>query len=488
MKATTLVNRFASTSALKDSVETIVKDENGETVGSYYLNDNKHPFKKYVHFRFILKPDGSLWHDGNLFMLHKIKKSPAFSNPSFQRYEQALREFISYCDESGTDYWNPTEEYDAPTDRFKKHLENTGRSATTGEKLMPIITAFYEWMKASNGFSSEVPLWREIKIKNPKPEYGGGEYISVKDVCKFDGNNQKSDGVYIYDGGKLRPLSREEEKIILKTVNEIGNPEFRILFSLALMTYARKQTLLTLRLHHILNALKDQQLESLPATLDEVDKWKQSIKWPEDLDELSIVVGKGHNADVKGGKTSYTVTIRGWLWKRIVTYMVSERAFARRKLAIPQKTKLDQYLFLTSHGNAMYHAKSDLNYEDRKSLGVEDLHTGNALDQFMKTLRERLRLKGHNIEFHFHCLRATGGVRFLENRSNTKNGYANRTAWLMDIQALQKLMNHADISSTWHYLEYLYFREKIPEAVEKANEYQLELMSLYDLDTMNWSA
>jgi hypothetical protein len=485
MKANTLVNRFASTSPLKDSIKTTITNENDEVVGTYYLNNHKQPFNEYAHFRFILKPDGSLWHDGNLFMLHKIKKNSNFSNASFQRYEQALREFIAYCEESHTDYWHPREEYDAPTDRFKKHLENTDRSATTGEKLMPVITAFYEWMKERNGFSNDIPLWREKTIKNPRPENGRGEYITIKDVCKFDGNNQKSDGVYLYDGGKLRPLTREEEKIILNTVNEIGNPEFKILFPLALMTYARKQTLLTLRLHHILDAIKGNKINSLPATLDEVENWKRSIRWPEDLEELSIIVGKGHNADVKGGKTNYTITIRGWLWKRIVTYMVSERAFSRRKLAIPQKSEVDQYLFLTSHGNAMYHAKSDLNYNDRKELGLEDLHTGNALDQFMKTLRERLRLKGHDIEFHFHCLRATGGVRFLENRSNNKKGYANRTAWLMDIQALQKLMNHADISSTWHYLEYLYYSEKIPETVKKADKYQLEIMSLYDSGTKN---
>ena len=68
-------------------------------------------------------------------------------------------------------------------------------------------------MKEKNGFTNNIPLWRETTIKNPRPEYGRGEIYSIKDVCKFDGNNQKSDGVYIYDGGKLHPLTRDEEKL-----------------------------------------------------------------------------------------------------------------------------------------------------------------------------------------------------------------------------------------------------------------------------------
>lgn len=491
MRTVILLNKYASTSPHKDSEKTSILNDNDGTVHTYYLTNHRHSFHKYTHFRFILKPDGSMWHDGTLFMFYKIKANPGFSDARFSTYEQALREFIAFCEESGTDYKNPIAEYDAPTDRFKRYLIATKRSASTGEKLMPVITAFYEWMMEMNGMpnhlqENQVPLWREIKYKSHKTQYRGSEYTTVKNVCKFDGNNQKSDGIYIYDGGKLRPLTREEEIIILKTVNEIGNPEFQNIFHLALMTYARKQTLLTLRLYHILNALDDQKIDSLPTSLEDVKQWKQQIKWPEDKAELKMRVGAGADADVKGGTTTYTITIRGWLWKRIVTYMISERAFKRRALARPQKTELNQYLFLTDKGNAMYHAKSDVNYHNIKALGVANLHYGNALDQFMTKLHSRLKSKGHNIKFHFHCLRATGGVRFLENRASDKKSYANRSAWLMDVQALQKLLNHRDISSTWHYLEYLYKGEKIPETIEKADQYTFDLMSLYDSEIKNW--
>jgi hypothetical protein len=487
MRTTTLVNRFASTSSYQESAEQHILKEETQDVYTYYLNNHRHSFHEYPHFRFILKPDGSLWHDGNLFMFHKVKQFPGFSDESFTRYEQALREFIAFCEESRTDYWNPTEEYDAATDRFKKHLEENERSPSTIERLMPVITAFYEWMKEKNGFDSEIPLWREEQVRNPHPEFGGGEYYTIKDVCKADGNNQMSDGAYIYDKGKLRPLSRKEEQIILKALDKIGNPEYRLVFHLGLVTFARKQTILTLRLHHILDALPGQKIDSFPRTLEDVAEWKRSIKWPDDLVELPMLVGKGHNADVKGGKTNYTITIRGWLWKRIVTYMLSHRAYERRLLATPKNNELDQYLFLSDEGNPMYHAKNDPGYHDRTKRNTEEIQRGNSLDQFIKTLRQHILRRGYDIEFHFHCLRATGGVRFLESRAEGKKSYS-RFEWAGDLRALQKLMNHADPSSTLGYLEYIEVNKRIEETIDKANEYQLELMSLFDSGTRSRSA
>jgi hypothetical protein len=60
------------------------KDQKEET---YYIDPDRDSFLvNYNHFRFIRDSDGSLWSDGNLYLLYKIELHPDLSADRFHRH------------------------------------------------------------------------------------------------------------------------------------------------------------------------------------------------------------------------------------------------------------------------------------------------------------------------------------------------------------------------------------------------------------------
>jgi len=489
MGTITITNRIANLTQVTNSIENYIYDnDTGEAIHKYYLSDSNQSFHEYNHFRFIYKADGSLWHEANLFMFDYVKKQPGFSKSSFETYEQALREFIAFCEplKDGKltkfiDYEKADREMDAPTHRFRKHLiktrVDTKVSITAIDRFMPPVCAFYDW-KMKRGHKFNVDLWKETTVRNP---YNGEEMIT-RDVCQY--THSASDGQYIYDNGKLRPLTIHEERLIRKALIKIGNPEYRFIFNIALNSMARKQTILTLRLRDILGAIPG-RIEDMPKSLDEVPKWLNKIMWPSEMQDCSIIVGKGHGADVKNDNKNFSIKIKGWLLKKLVIYMTSQRAFERRALAFPQKSELDQYLFLSDKGNPMYHANNDPGKHNRKMRRTAEAQDGNSLDQFINNeLRPWLRRRGYDIEFHFHCLRATGAVRFLEERGRKNNHRSySPIEWSADIQALRQLMGHSNSDTTIRYLIYMDTNDTLGKVVDDAGEWYIEMMSDWDENT-----
>lgn len=488
METVTITNRIASLTPAKDAIEQSLFDlKTGEFIDSYFLINSRNSFHKYHNFKFIYKTDGTLWHEANLFIMDHIKKRPSFSLDSINTYEQALREFIAYCeplDKNGkrevfVDYKKALIENYAPTHRFREHLIETKiktkKSLKAVERLMPPVCAFYEWLiENGNKLEFDVPLWNEKVVS-----YKGREMI-VRDVCQYE--NRKSDGQYVYDDGMLRPLTIYEERMIRRAVTAIGNPEYKMIFFVALNSMARKQTIMTLRIRNILNAMQG-KVEKIPDTHEDAVKWLRSITWPSDMADCSILVGRGHGADVKGNNKNYPIKIKGWLLKQLVVYMVSERAYERRAKSFQQKTELDEYIFLTDDGNPMYHAESDPGYYDKKKRRTAEPQKGNGLDQFINNeLRPWLRLRGVDIEFHFHCLRATGAIRFLEERARKANrrGYS-QAEWASDIEALSRLMGHSSTETTYHYLNYMSSNETLNKTVDDVGEWYFEQLN-------QWSA
>ena len=285
----TITNRTATLNPSKESIEqALFNFKTGEYIDSYYLTNNTNSFNEFNRFKYIYKSDETLWHEANIFLIDYIKKKPSLSLDRIKTYEKALREFISFCeplDENGVrkvfiDYHKAEHENYAPTHRFRQYLIDnkvkTKKSETAVERLMPPICAFYEWM-LDNGNKFDVPLWKENIVLRD-----GVERVS-KDVCKY--LYRKSGGEYVYDDGKLRPLSLYEERMILKGVNAIGNPEYRLIFFIALNSMARKQTILTLRIRNILSALPE-NVEQIPESVEDVDIWLRTITWPSDMADL----------------------------------------------------------------------------------------------------------------------------------------------------------------------------------------------------------
>ena len=454
-------NRFVSTRKVKNAIECYIWDQENDMIETYYqIPNNNQNLHEYSHFRFVLDKDGALWSDANLFLLYKVKDNPKLSPSRMKYFVDNLTKFKEFCDNYDTDYLKPVGFNDTPTHRYRNYLEHvTDKTPKAAKRCMQAVTIFYEWMFEYNGFSTPFPLWKEKIVPNKK-----GWPVKVKDVCQFIGEKHRepTTSTYVTDEEHLRPLSDKEQNALLDALARIGNPEYTIIFYIALESMARKQTILTLRLHHFVDSLPESYSPK------DIDKWFKILTWPSDVERKTIMVGLGQDADSKKGRyESYPIYIFGWLWKRIIVYIVSQRAFKRRSKALPQDNELKQYVFLTQSGHAMYHAKNYLYYNDIAKTGLNEVHEGNCLDQWISgTLKKTLKNTGNDFEFWFHCIRATAAKNFLEMKRKANGEYTNFTMWRQDIEELAKRMNHSSTLTTEGYLHYLIKNEQLPKEAE----------------------
>ena len=477
LPSATIRNIFVSTRPVKNAEEVNISDEHGEIVETYYhVKNSSQRFNMYSHFIYVFNSDGSLWGDANLFLFYKVKKNPKLSPRRMRLFASALTEFQVYCAESKTAYKDHKDwDYeDTPTHRFRNHLIDR-RSPKTGKRIMSVIAQFYEWLLSEGGLITSFPLWdaKQVTTKN-------GYVVTTKDICQFPGEktSEETTETYVTDGEHLRPLSEPEQEAILQAVREIGNPEYKLAFYISLESKARKQTILTLRLHHFVKSLP------VSASAEDVHAWFKTITWPEDTDEEKIMVGTGYDADSKKGKfESYPIYIHGWLWKRVVVYIASQRAFARRRKALSQKEELKQYLFLSQRGNAMYHAKNDLYCNNLGELGLKSLKEGGALDKWIdETLKPKMEENGHSFPFKFHDLRATSAANFLKTKRKMNGSYRDKNAWYDDIEELSIRMNHSSTDVTWGYLKHKSLEEEKPMVQANYEVEMVRLISCFDDD------
>ncbi len=475
---------FISTRKVKNSNIEYITNAEGEILEEYYFATNgSEKIITYNFFKFVLNYDGSLWEDANLFLYYKIRMNPKFSQSSMINYHVWLTHFKLFIDEQKIAYSDSTDwgYNDTAVHKYRNYLIKIGKSPSQSKKAMKVVTAFYEWMQEENNFESIYPLWN-AKIVTTRV----GRTVITKDVCQFSGL-KSIDGKtkeYVEDGERLRPLNDHELDTILEVLNDYGNPEYKLIFYLALETFARKQTILTLRLWHILEAVPGCKITDLPKSSNKkhVDNWLKKIKWPEDNDELSMQVGDGYDADSKRGRyENYPIYIHGWLWKLLVTYIVSERAFKRRSKAPKQEGSLHQYFFLSQNGNAIYHAKNDKYYNNLSDIGMIYLAKGNTLDKFIdRTLKNKIEEKGKSIAFYFHCLRATGAAMFLKAKRKENGEYKNMANWENDIEELANRLNHSSTNTTQGYLKYLIRNEELPKVQARYENKLFSLIKKYE--------
>ncbi len=344
-----ITNCYIETKKIKDAqLYEMNNPETGEIQDSYYIvRNHSQLFYDYHHFVFILNPNGSLWVEGNLYLKWKVENNPTISHSRIKFIASVLRKFKSFCDitdQSGnktTNFLEPAGYENTPTHRFHKFLLKSEYSAQSGKNFMAVVCDFYQWMMDHNGFVSPFPLWNSkmVPIKT-------GKIVEVRDVCQFIGTKTYSPNSqnHITDGDILRPLNQQEQVVLEKAYTILENPEYKLAYWISKESMARKQTVLTLRLHHFIGSLPDSYQKN------DIDKWYHSLNLPNDTEELSIMIGKGHDADSKKGLyEAYPIYIHGWLYKRVIQYIVSKRAFQRRSKALSQdeNNPLKQYVFLT---------------------------------------------------------------------------------------------------------------------------------------------
>lgn len=409
----------------------------------------------FLHFPILINSDGSIWKHGSLYFLHKLKAYTKPSHKTLDTIASDLKIFKEFCENEEIDYTCATRRALRPTYLYRGHLNNllkkTDISPNTLKRRMTAVVGFYKYLVDIEGIEFKYPLWESgITSISYKDQYGFKKIkqVETKDVCKVvaTSNPDLFDNT-ILDGGKLHPLTKDEQIILLQALKSIGNTEMTLAFLIALTTGARIQTVFTLKLKHI-----------------------QSISNSHKGD-IQISVGYGTSCDTKYMKRQ-TLILPYWLYEKIQIYIQSERAVIRHNRAKHIfDSKEQQYIFLNNRGVPYYIAEED----PYKILYKEPLN-GGAVRQFITTtLKKQLHKYSSDITFSFHDLRATFGMNLLNKYLDLVDVKQIKLSYAL--MQVKERMGHSSLEVTQRYLNFKN-QDKLKEQTQDAYEqYMKEILT-----------
>lgn len=407
----------------------------------------------------ILQPDGSIWRDGSLYLywlsIEQGKKAPTLENIAGD-----LCDFMNKMQEGGRDYLNfEGESYSRPTyyyqAQMKKAVQRKVRSSATGsgEKLgratanrkITSIIGFYRWMVNTARFKPQQAMWVSTTRYISYDDRHG--FQQSREIICTDLTFRKTAGIstgdYIEDGGKLYPISRENQEALIAALVRLRNPEMLLIYIIALTTGMRIQSILNLRFHCIRQDVGSQEDENRNAL-------------------YAITIGGLTNVGAKGGKEQ-NVLMPAWLHYRLTIYLNSQR-YKDRAMKSPISNIYDQYLFLTRTGNPYYVAE-----EDSELFGYSN-ERGSAIRQFAARILQELVKANQAFKYQFHDLRATFGMNLIEDNMKLIDKGDMSQPQLLDL--VRRRLNHSSVDVSMRYLR---FRSDHPLVANAQSEFESHL-------------
>lgn len=369
-----------------------------------------------------------------------------------------LKNFREWCNSEGVDYLNITRKVKRPTYMYRGYLQgllNDGKiSAQTVKRRIGSVIGFYKYLIESEGIRFKFPLWENnlslITYKD-REGFNQAKQVNTTDIGKIpSSSNPDLFDDAIVDGGRLHPLSQEEQIQLVKALYQIANTEMTLGFLISLTTGARIQTVYTLRLKHFERVLSSNE------------------------DTVIIKVGLGTHCDTKFEK-QHTILLPRWIYNKVRIYLNSPRALSRRNKAkhIFDREEL-QYVFLNNRGVPFYAAQ-----DDKYRKLYRESPNGNAIRQFIhSSLKKELKKAGNDFNFSFHDLRATFGMNLFNRLMPlVQNEEINLTRLLLEIK---ERMGHSSFTTTERYLNYKN-RHKIKQMAQDDFEKHLYEISKKDI-------
>jgi len=404
----------------------------------------------YIHgMKIILQPDGTPWTEGNLYLLSRAKQYPKLSEGTLGSEAANLREFMNVMLDHDQDHLDfKGREFERPTYIFKAYfkLAIARGEITAGcvnNKIRTMIR-YYRWRIKHRNFKPAKPAWKEKITPISRLDRHGA--IRIREIITTDltfPTNKDESSDFIYDGGKLRPLTKHEQGAVVEALLLVSNVEMLLAFILALFSGMRIQTVLTIRIGNVLEASAD------------------------DITTYPILAGEDYLVDTKYGKRQ-NIQVPGWVHHRLFTYIQSERYQHRRSQAL-ERDESEQYVFLSRTGKPMYVSALDKNkYKSHEK--------GSAIRKFISdTILPLLIARGHNFTFSFHDLRASFGMNLVEERKELLA--QGKIGYLELIDYVAKRLHHSNRKTTMSYLDY----RRISELVHEADsDYQKHIMGLLE--------
>lgn len=356
---------------------------------------------RFNFFPLVLDADGVPWGEANVYVLSRLE---GVLNPVMSTYAGIAEDLAAYrqfLDESEIDWLAfPEQKLLRPTYRFNGHLKLAIRAreiaATTARRRMSTVVNFYRWLVTDGVFSPTKPLWvesdRYIQFTGADGFKQSKKVVTTDVHIKVPPKEDPYDGL-IDDGGKLRPLPKQEQEWLVDALCTLGNTEMLLIHLFSLLTGARIQTVLTMRVRHTQISLDDRT-----------------------TGDLRLPVGPGTGIDTKNDKPM-VLHVPVWFYEKLRTYAQSDRAQHRRVRASGGDTE-EQYLFLSQRSAPMYQNKDDARvFNPHNELRHQKI--GQGVRQFMTErvmpfIRDKYNVP--TFAYKFHDTRATAGMNWTDRQ------------------------------------------------------------------------
>jgi len=425
------------------------------------------PVEKGVirQFPIILRGDRTPWDLGNLYLMYKFTELAKIEPPSVETIQGLAKHLMMYLrwiehvrdqNEVIHELYFPDQEEFRVTYRYHRYLRRLLRenpqpiSLGVAKARMQAVIAFYRGILHGG-------LIRESVIANAPYEVRaigipivnsiGLQYIKQVETSNLAIKSPRRDTVLgsIKDGGNLRPLTEEEQNIVLDELETYGNRAFQLMCFVALFTGARIQTVCTLRVKHLKAILKSRPVNG----------------------ECLLKVGRGTDIDTKND-LNYRLHVPFKLAEILDEYVSSEEHAERRAKSFYGNSD-ENYAFLARNGSAFVTSKGEIRDRQlgkfsqrisQKEQVAFTIQKGYALRNYLQRLILSIRRKHPDFNhFRFHDLRATFGMNFVRDADR---------AGVRDVrQLLRSRMGHKDFQTTQRYLNY----DQASEAVQKVTVY-----------------
>ena len=413
----------------------------------------------------VVDSRGTPWAEANVYLLDKMKNSLNVVMATYSNIASDLVAYRQFLDESNVN-WIVFDKNKLcrPTYRYRAYLRtliNEGEiSISTARRRMSTVIAFYRWLQSEGVLKPEFPMWKEsdhyIDIKN---QYGFSftKQIKSTDVAIKVPNSKNPYADTISDGGQLRPLIKDEQSCLIEALFALQNTEMLLIHLLGLVSGARLQTILTMRLHHIIIDMAESELK-----------------------EIRISAGPSTGIDTKNDK-KIVIHVPLWLYQKLHIYALSENAKKRRAKSLLGNSD-DQYLFLSNRGMPYYQSKSELqNFS--QDFDLHHAKNGQTVRQFINDkVIPYIREQSNKPEFRyrFHDLRATFGMNLTDEQLQY---VARGQISLHQAREFVRVrMCHESSATTDLYLQYRQNLKHIRQVASAYNDHLCEIVSSLELE------
>ncbi|MFL1546846.1 site-specific integrase [Pseudomonas sp. O39] len=394
------------------------------------------------HVPFLLHPNGEPWHEANSYLLWCMRdKSPLERRTDeVRRRGSKLLDYLLFCETNNLDWldFSGSRPPLRPTYKYFNNLVIAGKRS--GGVINQYTSVVYHFYKYVSQYWHPLDIRRVDTVKQVKFLVQTPRGAQVIDVMKRSQTRRtpSSNAIqigFVRDGGDdLRPLTNIELRLLLETINGGGfwSTVERLILLTSLMTGARKQTVLTMRLKH-LKAFEETRLLSEgayklhagPSTgIDTKNDKAQTLYFPKQLAEELIVLA-----------SSPAMKKRQSIFLNELRVLFPDQSFEED----------DVYLFLSDQCNSYYMEKSDPRYFMTKSP-----QTGQVTETIKRKLLKSIT-SGFPSDFSYHWLRATFAYQLYQRlQVLIREGLMHVGD---DIDFIQKRMHHESRQTTEGYLK-----------------------------------